>query len=59
MMSHRPTPGDIYSLELLLDEFEELSEWEQAFLESLAGRERWTMKQGEKFDELRLKYLGE
>ncbi len=58
-MSHRPTPGDKYALDLLLDDLENLNEWETQFVESLSEYPHWSIKQGEKFDELRSRYLGE
>jgi len=50
-MAGRPTADDDEALELMAKR-DDLSEWEEGFIESLAGQTVWSVKQGEKFDEL-------
>lgn len=50
-MPHVPSDEDLKALELL-DQRDDLSEWEQSFIESLNERQAWTDKQRAKFDSL-------
>ena len=55
-MAARPTAEDRDALSILADQ-DALTEWEEAFLESLDGQLHWTPKQGEKFDEVWSRYM--
>lgn len=49
----RPTPEDRNQLETLVEEYlEQLSSWEQSFLEQLDMQDRWSTAQCEQFDKL-------
>ena len=50
-MARRPTAEDRDACEILQNH-DQLTEWEEGFLESLANQERWSVKQGQIFDDL-------
>jgi len=50
-MAARPTPEDRDALSILTHQ-DQLTEWEEVFLESLDDQLHWTPRQAEKFDEV-------